>query len=92
MQLASPSLADIMWDPAISTFGGPQMSPMNTTSMCRHEAVDFINSALKRGLSVEVWDSCPTCLSRQIFAAGPCSPLTCAIGRPLRGSAPRFKN
>lgn len=79
------------WLPAITTYGGPQLSPMATVTVTRWEAPDFINAALRRGLAVEVWDSCPTCLSVQRFAGGPCSPLTCAIGRPLRGAGPRYR-
>jgi len=78
------------WMPSVTVYGGPQLSPMHTTTLCRWEVADFIRSALKRGQSVEVWDQAPTCLSVQKFAAGPCTPLTCAIGRPLRGAAPRF--
>lgn len=78
------------WMPSVTVYGGPQLSPMHTTTLCRWEVADFIRSALKRGQSVEVWDQTPTCLSAQRFAAGPCTPLTCAIGRPLRGAAPRF--
>jgi hypothetical protein len=84
-------IVDGWWWPAITTYGGPQLSPMQTTTYDRWEAADAIRSALRRGLSVEVWDACPTCLPRQLFAAGPCSPLTCSIGRPLRGAGPRYR-
>lgn len=78
------------WLPCITRYGGPQLSPMDTTTVTRWEVADFIRSALRRGLAVEVWDGCPTTTSQQQFAAGPCSPLSCPIGRPLRGRAPRY--
>jgi hypothetical protein len=77
--------------PTIATFGGPQLSPMQVTTYTRYEADAAIRRALTRGLSVEVYDQTPTCLSRQVYAAGPCSPLTCAIGRPMRGAGPRYR-
>lgn len=77
--------------PAITTYGGPQLSPMPNTSYDRLEAADAIRSALRRRLAVEVWDCCPTTAPAQRFATGPCSPLSCAIGLPLRGGPPRYR-
>ena len=79
------------WLPAITTYGGPQLSPMQTISVTRWDAADTIRRYLARGLAVEIWDATPTCLSSQRFAAGPCSPLTCPIGRPMRGAGPRYR-
>ena len=88
---ASCPMVESWWWPAVTTYGGPQLSPTQNTSYARWEAADAIRSALRRGLSVEVWDGCPTTLPAQRFAAGPCSPLSCAVGRPLRGSPPRYR-
>jgi hypothetical protein len=83
------------WLPTVVTYGGPKgkipNSPIQSTTITRWEAEDFIVKQLERGLAVEVWDQTPTCLTKQIFAAGPCSPLTCDIGRPMRGAGPRYK-
>ena len=83
------------WLPTIVTYGGPKgkmpNSPIQSTTITRWEADEFITKALSRGLAVEVWDQTPTCLTKQIFAAGPCSPLTCDIGRKMRGAGPRYK-
>lgn len=57
----------------------------------RSEAADAIRAALRLGLAVEVWDGRPTTAPSQRFAAGPCCPLSCAIGRPMRGSPPRYQ-
>ncbi len=84
-------MVESWWWPAITTFGGPQLSPMQTTSYDRLEAADAIRSALRRSLAVEVWDGCPTNAASQRFAAGPCSPLSCAIGLRLRGGPPRYR-
>jgi len=81
---------DTWWWPAITTYGGPQLSPHQTISYSRWEAADAIRAALRRGLAVAVWDASPTCTSRLVFAAGPCSPLTCPIGRRMRGAGPRY--
>lgn len=78
------------WFPAITVYGGLGLAPMHTVSMIPSEAGDYITRQLCAGHAVEVWDATPTCASRQRFAAGPCSPLTCSVGRPLRGSAPRY--
>ena len=83
------------WLPTVVTYGGPKGKipnfPIHSTTITRWEAEDFIVKQLERGLAVEVWDQTPTCLTKQIFAAGPCSPLTCDIGRPMRGAGPRYK-
>ena len=83
------------WLPTVITYGGPKgkipNSPIQSTTITRWEVEEFIVRQLDRGLAVEVWDQTPTCLTKQIFAAGPCSPLTCHIGRPMRGSGPRYK-
>jgi hypothetical protein len=81
---------DTWWWPAITTYGGPQLAPHQTTSYIRWEAADAIRAALRRGLAVEVWDACPKGLSRQVFAAGPCTPFACPIGRRMRGAGPRY--
>lgn len=77
------------WCPSITRYGGPQLSPMDTTTVTRWEAAEFISTALSRGLAVEVWDGCPTCLPQQRYAAGPSSPLTCPV-RPASRRAPRY--
>jgi len=81
------------WFPAVHRFAlvGGRWVPMGAITYDRYEASDAIRAALKRGWAVEVWDACPTCAGRMKFAAGPCSPLSCAIGRPLRGQPPRFR-
>ena len=83
------------WLPVVITYGGPKgkmpNSPIQSTTITRWEADEFITKALSRGLAVEVFDQTPTCLTKQIFAAGPCSPLTCDIGRKMRGAGPRYK-
>jgi hypothetical protein len=84
-------MVESWWFPAVTTFGGPQLSPMQTTSYIRWEVADAIRRALRQGLAVEVRDGCPTTTPRQRFAAGPCSPLTCPIGRPMRGCGPRYR-
>jgi hypothetical protein len=61
-----------------------------TTLTC-WEADDYIRRAQRAGYSVDAWDSTPTCLSQQRYACGPCTPLTCAVGRPLRGAGPRYR-
>ena len=84
-------MVDSWWWPAVTTYGGPRLSPMRTTTYDRWEAADAISAALQLGLAVEVWDGCPTTAPSQRFAAGPCCPLSCAIGRPMRGSPPRYQ-
>jgi hypothetical protein len=79
------------WCPTVHSYGGPQLSPMYApTTITRWEAQEFIEAELRKGRAVEVWDACPTTPSKLKFAAGPCTPLTCAIGRPMRGAAPRY--
>ena len=87
----APSPDRSWWFPTIRTYGGPQLSPTTVITYDRYEADAAIRRALRNGYAVEVYDQTPTCLSRQVYAAGPCSPLTCAIGRPLRGAAPRYR-
>jgi len=89
---SSASVPDLSWwMPSVHTYDVRHSCPMGATTYTRWEASDGIAAALKRGRSVEVWDQTPSCLSRLVFAAGPCSPLTCDIGRPLRGAAPRYR-
>lgn len=61
------------------------------TTLCRYEVDEYIRSAQRKGYSVAVWDATPTCAGEQRYACGPCTPLTCAVGRPLRGAAPRYR-
>jgi hypothetical protein len=83
------------WLPTITVHkwlgDGKAVQVFAPTTLTRWEVDDYIRSAQRKGYSVEALDSCPTCLSAQKFACGPCTPLTCAVGRPLRGAAPRYR-
>lgn len=82
------------WLPSVHTFChyGAGWVPMGALTLDRYEVGAYIRRMQRQGRAVEVWDACPTCLpTGPAFASGPCTPLTCPIGRPLRGALPRFR-
>ncbi len=81
------------WFPTVTTYqwrGDQAVQVYAPTTLTRWEVDDYIARAQRKGYSVEVWDQTPTCLSQQRYASGPCTPLTCHVGRPMRGAAPRY--
>jgi hypothetical protein len=81
------------WLPTVTTYqwrGDKAVQVYAPTTLTRWEVDDYIARAQYKGYSVEVWDQTPTCLSQQRYASGPCTPLTCHVGRPMRGAAPRY--
>ena len=82
------------WLPTVTTYawrGGQSVQMYAPTTVTRWEADEYIRKAQLKGYSIEVRDACPNTLGGIKYACGPCTPLTCSIGRPLRGAAPRYR-